>query len=93
MSSTDTYARARKRAKAKLDFYNHVIVYAVVVGFLFIINIATSAGYLWAVWPAIGWGIALAAHAVIVFLRADGANTLDRMTERELERDEARHQN
>lgn len=93
MSNDTAYARARKRAKAKLGFFNHAIVYAVVIGFLFIVNFVTSSEYLWAFWPAIGWGIALAIHGATVYLKTDEAEMLDRMTERELEREKARHQN
>ncbi len=92
MSNDDAYTRARRRAKAKLDFFKHAIVYAVVIGFLFIVNFVTSAEYLWAFWPAIGWGIALAIHGASVYLWTDEAEALDRMTERELEREKARHQ-
>ena len=93
MTDQETYTRARKRAKGKLSFYNHLIVYVVVIGFLFAINLFTSSEYLWVVWPMMGWGIALALHGAGVYLRADESETLDRMTERELERDKARHQN
>ena len=92
MTDQQAYDRARKRAKRKLDFYNHAIVYAVVIGFLFAINLFTSADYFWAFWPAAGWGVALALHGATVFLRADESETLDRMTERELERERARQQ-
>ncbi|MCP3968948.1 MAG: 2TM domain-containing protein [Rhodobacteraceae bacterium] len=91
MTDQEAYDRARKRAKKKLEFYNHVIVYAVVNGFLFAINLFTSPGYLWAVWPLMGWGIGLALHGVTVFLRTDDEELLDRMTERELGRDKTRN--
>lgn len=92
MTDQAAYDRARKRAKRKLDFYTHLTVYAVVIAFLFVINIFTSADYWWAFWPALGWGIAVAIHGTFVFLRTEEGETLDRMTERELERDKARHQ-
>lgn len=92
MPNDNAYARSRKRAKAKLGFFNHAIVYAVVIGFLFIINFATSSEHLWAFWPAIGWGIALAIHGATVYLQTDQAEMLDRMTEREMEREKARQQ-
>jgi len=90
MSDQELYERARKRAKKKLDFYNHVIVYVVVIAFLFAINLITSSGYLWAVWPMLGWGIGLILHGVTVYMRSDDTELLDRLTERELER-ERRH--
>ncbi len=93
MTDQQTYTRARKRAKRKLDFFKHAIVYAVVIGFLFTINLFTDTSYLWAFWPAMGWGIALALHAASVFLRSGDSEALDRLTEQELEREKARHQN
>ena len=34
---------------------------------LFIINAPTGHGRWWFVWPAIGWGIAIAVHALYTF--------------------------
>jgi hypothetical protein len=43
---------------------------------LTVINLLTNPGYFWVIWPALGWGIALASHALktfelIPFLNAD----------------------
>ena len=89
MTDQETYTRARKRAQGKLYFYNHLIVYVVVIGFLFAINLFTSSEYLWVVWPMLGWGIGLALHGASVYLGGGESETLDRMTQRELERDKA----
>jgi len=48
-------------------FYSHLIKYAVVISFLFIINIINSPGYFWVIWPALGWGIGVACHGLNVF--------------------------
>ncbi len=48
-------------------FYFHVLTYACVVGFLFTLNIVTGPNYLWAAWPATGWGIFVGIHALSVF--------------------------
>ncbi|MBL4601039.1 MAG: helix-turn-helix domain-containing protein [Rhizobiaceae bacterium] len=48
-------------------FYTHAIQYGVVMVGLTILNIVTSPGYFWAIWPALGWGIGLAAHGLSVF--------------------------
>lgn len=48
-------------------FYVHAIQYGVVMVGLTILNVVTSPGYFWAVWPALGWGIALAARGLGVF--------------------------
>ncbi len=49
-------------------FYPHLIVYAFTMPFLFVLNLMTSPNYMWAVWPAAGWGMLVLAHAVIVFV-------------------------
>ncbi|MCP4071054.1 MAG: helix-turn-helix domain-containing protein [Hyphomicrobiales bacterium] len=48
-------------------FYSHAIIYGVVIVGLVILNIVTSPGYFWAIWPALGWGIGLAAQGLSVF--------------------------
>lgn len=59
--------RAKKRVKAKKSFYQHLMSYAIVNSFLFILNMITSPGYLWFVFPMLGWGVGLAFHYVDVF--------------------------
>jgi transcriptional regulator with XRE-family HTH domain len=48
-------------------FYTHLIIYIVVIGFLFALNIIRSSNHIWAIWPAIGWGIGVTFHALNVF--------------------------
>jgi hypothetical protein len=48
-------------------FYTHLIIYIVVIGFLFALNIIKSSNHIWAIWPAIGWGIGVTFHALNVF--------------------------
>ncbi|MCA0855398.1 2TM domain-containing protein [Phaeobacter italicus] len=48
-------------------FYTHAIQYAVVIAALLILNLLTSPGHFWVVWPALGWGIGLAIHGFSVF--------------------------
>jgi len=49
------------------SFYSNLILYLVVIGVLFAINLFTDPGYIWAVWPALGWGIGIAAHGMGTF--------------------------
>jgi signal transduction histidine kinase len=62
-----TYERARKRAQAEAGFFVHLMWYGIIIGFLFIINMMTVPGYLWVVWPALGWGFGLASHFSAVY--------------------------
>jgi hypothetical protein len=44
----------------------HVLVYAVVIGGIALINWFTTPNFWWVVFPMVGWGIGLGAHAVSV---------------------------
>ena len=48
-------------------FYVHLAQYAVIMPFLALINLFSTPGYWWVIWPALGWGLGLAAHAASVF--------------------------
>jgi hypothetical protein len=43
----------------------HVRVYLVVIGFLCLIWLLAGASYFWPIWPALGWGLALALHKAV----------------------------
>ena len=79
---------ARKRAEAKFGFYRHLAVYLVVNLMLFVINLVTSPDYFWAIWPLIGWGIAVAFHALSIFAFGKKGEILERLTEEEMRKDE-----
>lgn len=51
----------------RADFYNHFTAYCIVNGFLLFVNLITSRGYLWVVWPLMAWGIGIAFHFVDTF--------------------------
>ncbi|WP_421654797.1 2TM domain-containing protein [Leptothermofonsia sp. ETS-13] len=44
------------------SFKAHLIPYLAVNTFLILINLTTSPGYLWAVYPILGWGLGLFFH-------------------------------
>ena len=48
-------------------FYIHLIQYLIFIPALALINLLTSPGYWWFVWPALGWGIGVAAHGASTF--------------------------
>jgi hypothetical protein len=48
-------------------FYLHFIQYLVVIGLLAAINLVGYPSYWWFVWPALGWGIGVAAHGLSTF--------------------------
>jgi transcriptional regulator with XRE-family HTH domain len=48
-------------------FYIHLAQYLVIISILCIINLSTQTENLWFVWPALGWGLGILAHAAGVF--------------------------
>ena len=65
-SETQAVFRARKRAKAEVGFYVHLMSYLGVIAFLALINLMTT-GYPWFLWPAFGWGMGIFSHYMAVF--------------------------
>ena len=72
---------ARKRASAKLGWYLHALVYVCVNVMLALMSVASSKH--WAVFPALGWGLGLLIHGVVVFLVTGGVGLHERLIERE----------
>ncbi len=60
------YERALKKVRAIKGLYVHTTTYCVVIAGLFLINLASGRPW-WFFWPAFGWGIGLAAHALRVY--------------------------
>ena len=58
---------AKARVKDLKEFYQHVVAYVAVNILLVIINLLTSTGYLWFLWPLCFWGLALVIHGLYVF--------------------------
>ena len=75
---------ARKRAGAKMGWYIHATVYACVN--LMLITMAASAGRGWAVYPALGWGLGLAIHGLVVFMASGGSGLHERLVQQERQR-------
>lgn len=65
--SNSEYEKARKRVKAKKEFYQHLTSYVVMSIFFFLLNAVTSFGAWWFYWPILGWGIGIVFHYFDVF--------------------------
>ncbi|HEX5261991.1 MAG TPA: 2TM domain-containing protein [Phenylobacterium sp.] len=76
--------QAERRADVKLGFKVHLMAYLVVNAGLVAMNLVSSPGYFWAIWPIIGWGLGLAAHGIAVY--HFGGDVRERAVEEELRR-------
>ena len=85
IQTTDNIDRlARRRAGAKLGWYIHALAYVCVN--LMLAAISQVSGKHWAVFPALGWGLGLAIHGMVVFVTTGGAGLYDKLVERERQR-------
>lgn len=75
---------AQRRAGAKLGWYIHATVYAVVNSGLVALSLAN--GRHWAVFPLLGWGIGLALHGAAVWLAAPAGRWRERQVQQEREK-------
>jgi hypothetical protein len=71
---------ARRRAGLKMGWFIHAGVYVAVNLLLAVLSAAS--GRNWAIFPALGWGLGLAIHGVVVFLVA-GGGLYESLVERE----------
>lgn len=68
-----TETKSNKSAHNKPQtIQSRLINYLLVIGVLFIINLVTDSSYIWAFWPALGWGIAI----ILRELRTSGIKQL-----------------
>jgi len=64
--------RAVQRLKKRRDFHAHLLVYALVNGFMVVIWVITgSNGFFWPVFLIAGWGIGLVMNAWDVYWRQE----------------------
>ena len=62
-----TESAARKQAKREVAFYRNLASFVLVNAFLVALNLLTSPGTFWAIWPLLGWGIGIVSQAFGVF--------------------------
>ena len=76
---------ARRRAGIKLAFLIHLTAYVTVNILLVTINLVTSPGYLWSLWPLLGWGIGIVFHGLATYAFGERSPIMKRMIEKEIQ--------
>ena len=85
--STEAIERlARRRAGAKLGWYVHAVVYALVNLAVFALSSHAFGLRPWSVFPLLGWGVGLVLHGISVFVLGSGSGLRERMIQQERER-------
>lgn len=57
----------RSPAEKKRDFIKHLRVYLAMSIFFVVLNVMTSSGNFWAIWPIMGWGIGVVMEGLSVY--------------------------
>ncbi|MBC5782141.1 2TM domain-containing protein [Ramlibacter sp. USB13] len=73
--------QARRRAGAKMGWFIHAAVYIAVNTML--AALSAMGDRHWAIYPALGWGLGLAIHGVVVFVVTGGGGLQQRLVEQE----------
>lgn len=81
LQARDIERLARRRAAMKLGWTIHAFFY-VVVNLMLAVLSGMSERH-WAVFPALGWGLGLAIHGVVVFLVSGGGGIYERLLQNE----------
>ena len=87
MDNQEARQRVQKKAKVKVEFRIHLIIYIAVITLLAIINLLITPGYIWFKWPLLGWSIAVIIHALSVFNGSTNSNIKERMIEEEMKKE------
>ena len=64
LSVTPEEEKAMGEVRKLKGFYSHLITYVLVIAILFAVNLLADPGYIWAFWPALGWGLGILSHAL-----------------------------
>ncbi len=86
MSTEELERVARKRAGAKLGWYTHAGVYLIVNTAMVLASMYGLRQRPWTIYPALGWGLGLALHAIAVFVLGSGSSLRERLVQKERER-------
>ncbi len=76
--------RVRRRAGARMGWYLHALVYLAVN--IVLAALSLSSDRHWAIYPALGWGLGLLIHGLVVWLVLGGGGLQERLVAQERER-------
>jgi hypothetical protein len=65
-SKQQLYERAQRKVEEIKSFYTHLVIYLIFAMIFVILNLR-STSYPWAIFPIVGWGLGVLAHAAGVF--------------------------
>ncbi|MCC3862487.1 2TM domain-containing protein [Pseudemcibacter aquimaris] len=70
-------------------FHISWMTYLIIIPGLYLLNIFVTPGYLWVIWPALGWGAAIILHGFTLFglFGVFGADWEQRQFEKRMKRD------
>jgi hypothetical protein len=75
---------ARRRAGKKMGWYIHAFVYICVnIGLALLSSLGSGH---WVIFPALGWGLGLLIHGLVVFVAPPGSDFRERLVQQERER-------
>lgn len=77
---------ARKRANAKIGWFIHASIFALMNLFLFAMSNQGFGSKPWSFKPMLGWGFGLVLHGLSVWFLGNGSDWRERMVQRERER-------
>ena len=81
---------ARRRAGRKIGWYIHALVYIAVNTALAVLS--TFTGRHWALFPALGWGLGLLIHGIVVFMPDPTGTFRERLVQKERDKLRQEHE-
>lgn len=66
-TEAERYYEAQKKVVEIKKFYQHLTVYLLCNPIVIVVNLMTSAGYLWCIYSVIGWAIPIILHGMKAF--------------------------
>jgi hypothetical protein len=86
MDDVELRKRAVERVRLKREFLTHLLLYLGTNAMLVLVWAVTGHGYPWFVWPLVGWGIGMLAHAITLMMKLRELGPEDQAVEREIRR-------